>query len=199
MASCRVVDSRTWSSALALGAAALLIAGCGGSGSSTNAAPSASTVAAAFKGSPPVLASLHSQANQLLGGGTKAFDARLGELRGHYPVVVNKWASWCDPCQSEFPVFQKVSVAFGKQVAFVGVDGKDQNGAASSFLKKFPVTYPSYTDPNEDIARSIQASTYYPQTIFYDRQGKSLFVHAGPYLSVADLEKDIRFYALSGK
>jgi hypothetical protein len=92
-----------------------------------------------------------------------------------------------------------VAVAFGKRVAFVGVDGKDANGAASSFLKKFPVTYPSYTDPTETIARAIGASTYYPQTVFYDRHGKSQFVHAGPYLSVAALEKDIRFYLLSGR
>ncbi|HUO74241.1 MAG TPA: TlpA disulfide reductase family protein [Solirubrobacteraceae bacterium] len=185
------------SAAAALIAVSVLLAGCGGQ--PHNAAPSQQTVSAAFRGSPAPLAALHSQANQLLSGGTSAFDARLSGLRGHYPVVVNKWASWCDPCQSEFPVFQKAAVAFGKQVAFVGVDGKDHNAAAASFLKQFPVTYPSYVDPNESIARSIGASTYYPQTVFYDRQGKSQFVHAGPYLSVGALEKDIRFYALSGR
>ena len=180
-----------------LGLLAALVAGCGSTAKSE--APSQQTVTAAFKGSPPQLAALHAQANQLLGGGEKAFGARLAALRGHYPVVVNKWASWCGPCQSEFPVFQQAAVALGKKVAFIGVDGKDHNGSASAFLQKFPVTYPSYTDPNENIARSIQAGTYYPQTVFFDTNGKSQFVHAGPYLSASTLEKDVRFYALAGR
>ena len=158
------MDSRVRLSAVALAACALLTAGCG-CGTQKSAAPPAQTVAADFKGSPAPLAALHAQANQLLSGGKSGFSARLDGLRGRYPVVVNKWASWCGPCQSEFPVFQRVAVAFGKRVAFVGVDGKDHNGAAAAFLKNYPVTYPSYVDPNESIARSIGASTYYPQTI----------------------------------
>ncbi len=87
-----------------IGAAAL--AGCGASAPARNAAPSPHDVTVAFRGSPPTLAALHGQADRLLGGGLSAFRARLAALHG-YPVVVNKWASWCGPCQSEFPVFQK--------------------------------------------------------------------------------------------
>lgn len=171
------------------------VAGCGSAARSD--APRAQQVTTAFRGSPPSIAALHAQANALLGGGPKAFRARLASLRG-YPVVVNKWASWCGPCQSEFPVFQRVAVQFGRQIGFVGIDGKDQNGAAESFLKKFPVTYPSYVDPGEDIARAIQAATFYPQTIYFDRQGKLVYDHAGAYVSDAALIKDIRRYALGG-
>jgi cytochrome c biogenesis protein CcmG, thiol:disulfide interchange protein DsbE len=156
---------------------------------------SKSAVATALSGSPAVLASLHAQGNQLLAGGSQAFEARLRQLRG-YPVVVNKWASWCGPCQSEFPAYQRASVAFGRKVAFIGIDGKDQDPAAVAFLKRFPVSYPSYTDPHEKIAAVIQATTYYPQTVYFDRQGKEVFDHAGPYETAASLEKDIRRYAL---
>jgi cytochrome c biogenesis protein CcmG, thiol:disulfide interchange protein DsbE len=152
-------------------------------------------VSTALAGSPAVLAALHAQGNQLLSGGTKAFEARLEQLRG-YPVVINKWASWCGPCQTEFPAYQRASVAFGRRVAFIGVDGKDQDPAAVAFLSRFPVSYPSYTDPDEKIARAIQAATYYPQTVYIDRQGKEVFDHAGPYETAASLEKDIRRYAL---
>jgi cytochrome c biogenesis protein CcmG/thiol:disulfide interchange protein DsbE len=191
MASCRLVVSRASSLALALIAVAL--AGCGTR--ARNAAPPAGTVATAFKGSPPPLASLHAQANQLLSGGSTAFKARLASLRS-YPVVVNKWASWCDPCQTEFPSFQRAAVAFGRRVAFVGLDGKDHNPSAAAFLRRFPVTYPSYVDPHASIASTIQASTYFPLTVYFDRNHKIVYVHAGPYLSATALEQDIRHYVL---
>jgi cytochrome c biogenesis protein CcmG/thiol:disulfide interchange protein DsbE len=142
-----------------------------------------------------VLAELHAQADRLLGGGPRAFAARLRSLRG-YPVVVNKWASWCEPCQTEFPAFQRAAVKYGRQVAFVGIDGKDGDGSAAAFLRQFPVSYPSYVDPNEDIARTIQAAIYYPQTVYFDRQGKTVYDHAGPYETAAALEQDIRRYVL---
>src|SRR5687768_4788167 len=59
-------------------------------------------------GAPAKLSGLHAQAGELLGGGPEAFDRRLRALRGH-PVVINKWASWCGPCRSEFPYFQRES------------------------------------------------------------------------------------------
>jgi cytochrome c biogenesis protein CcmG, thiol:disulfide interchange protein DsbE len=176
-----------------LGLCAAVLVGCGGQ--TKSAAPSANSVSKAFKGSPAPLAALHAQANKLIAGSPQAFSALLARLRG-YPVVVNKWASWCGPCQSEFPAYQQAAVAYGKQVAFVGIDGKDHDPAARAFLKRFPVTYPSYTDPNENIARSIQAATYYPQTVYFNRNGKIVFDHAGPYLSASALERDIRRYAL---
>jgi cytochrome c biogenesis protein CcmG, thiol:disulfide interchange protein DsbE len=184
----------TRSTALVLACAA--VTACG-SGHPKSAALSPSAVRAAFARSPAPLASLHSQADQLLAGGVKAFRARLGALKG-YPVIVNKWASWCGPCQSEFPVFQQVSLRYGRQVAFIGIDGKDANGSASAFLRRFPVTYPSYTDPGESIARAYPAATYYPQTLFFDRSGHAQYVydHAGPYESASALERDIRRYAL---
>jgi cytochrome c biogenesis protein CcmG, thiol:disulfide interchange protein DsbE len=188
------VRVRAWSTALLVSAP--LLAGCGAS-PVHSAAPSASAVATALRGSPPILASLHGQADHLLGGGLRAFRTQMTALDG-YPVVVNKWASWCGPCQSEFPIFQKASVKLGRKVAFLGLDGRDGNGSAAAFLHRFPVSYPSYTDPHESIASAFAASTYYPQTLFFGRRGHTNYVydHAGPYLSVAALETDITRYAL---
>jgi cytochrome c biogenesis protein CcmG/thiol:disulfide interchange protein DsbE len=178
-------------SAVPLLMVAALIVGCGSM--AHNAAPSATVVTQAFKGSPQPLASLHAQPSGLLGGGAGAFKARLAQLRG-YPVVVNLWASWCEPCQAEFPVYQRVSVAFGRRVAFLGIDGKDQTAAARSFLHRFPVSYPSYTDPQGAIESAIQAISYFPQTLYFNRRGTMVYDKAGPYLSASELKRDIRFY-----
>jgi cytochrome c biogenesis protein CcmG, thiol:disulfide interchange protein DsbE len=185
---------RYWMAVL-LGACAVLV-GCGSGGDAKSAAPSPTAISAAFKGSPPALASLHAQADQLLSGGPAAFHARLATLRG-YPVVVNKWASWCPPCRTEFPLFQQAAVRYGRQVAFIGVNGhQDTVPAATTFLKTFSVTYPSYEDPNEAIARTIQAATYDPMTVFIDRNGKIQYAKAGEYTSLAALEHDIKLYLL---
>lgn len=174
--------------------AVLAVAGCGSHVRS--AAPAAAVQSSDLAGSPAPLAALHTQANHLLGGGLTAFQARLTALRG-YPVVVNKWAHWCDPCQSEFPVFQRVSVALGRRVAFLGLDGNDQTAGAQAFLRQFPVSYPSYEDPHSVIANHIRAATYFPQTVFYDRAGRMVYDHVGPYESVSALQRDIRHYLLS--
>lgn len=179
-----------------LGALALTaLAACGAEEPSPRAsAPSSARVAAELRGSPAPLAALHAQANELLPGGAPAFRARLRELRGH-PVVVNKWASWCGPCRAEFPHFQSLARTRGKEVAFLGVDSNDAPGPAKGFLKKFPVPYPSYDDPNGDIGQGVLKTVVFPTTVFYDRRGKLAFLKQGGYATERELAADIERYA----
>jgi thiol-disulfide isomerase/thioredoxin len=156
---------------------------------------SAADVQRALAGAPAPLASLHRQANELLTGDKDVVKARLASLKGR-PAVVNKWASWCGPCRAEFPFLQRASVAYGKRVAFLGLNAGDNRDAAKRFLARYPVSYPSYEDPNEKTAFALGASTNFPITVFYDRSGKQAFIHQGGYASEAALVKDIRRYAL---
>jgi cytochrome c biogenesis protein CcmG/thiol:disulfide interchange protein DsbE len=175
---------------------ALAIAGCGSStgGDYGGKHPD---YARALAGSPQPLAELHDQGNRLLGGGVDAYGRRIASLRG-YPVVVNVWASWCGPCRFEFPLFQRVAAAYGKRVAFLGVDSQDSGDAARTFLGEAPVPYPSYTDPHQQIAESVGASLGLPDTAFYDRRGKLVYLKQGPYANRAALRADVERYALKG-
>ena len=153
--------------------------------------------AQALAGSPPPLAALHAQANELLPGGKSAYEARLAELRG-YPAVVNIWASWCGPCRFEFPHLQRAAAEYGKRVAFLGIDNEDSDDAAATFLEEAPVPYPSYTDPDKEIADSLGGAGGIPDTAFYDRDGNLVYLKQGPYSGQAELSADIERYALGG-
>jgi thiol-disulfide isomerase/thioredoxin len=175
---------------------ALGVSACGSSGGGTSTAK-APDYKQALAGAPKPLAKLYARGDRLVSGGTSAFGSQLGALRGH-PVVVNVWASWCEPCRMEFPYLQRLSAKYGKRVAFVGVDTNDNDAAARTFLAELPLPYPSYTDPNKDIAQSVGATVGLPDTAYYDASGKRVFVKQGQYASEGDFAADIKRYALGG-
>ena len=178
--------------AVAAAAACLAVGACGGD--DDEAAPEPPDYKTALAGAPKPLAAIHQQAGELLDGGTEAFDARLRELRG-YPVVVNKWASWCGPCKAEFPDFQSQAAKRGDEIAFLGIDSNDGEDSAREFLADYPVPYPSYLDPELEIADSIEGALAFPATAFYDRKGKLVHVQNGVYAGEDELVADIKRYA----
>jgi cytochrome c biogenesis protein CcmG, thiol:disulfide interchange protein DsbE len=179
--------------ALALLATAFTAAGCGSS--SDSGSEGHPDYQKALAGAPRPLAALYDQANRLLPGGRDAYERRLTSLEG-YPAVVNVWASWCGPCRFEFPYFQRAAARDGKRIAFLGIDTQDSDDAATTFLREEPVPYPSYTDPDEEIVESIGATLGLPDTAFYDRGGKLVYLKQGPYDDEAELRADIERYAL---
>lgn len=179
--------------ALAAGlAVTVLAAGCGSGESGGTTHPDYATELA---GAPAPLAKLYGEANQLLPGGKDAFERRVASLG--YPVVANVWASWCGPCRYEFPMFQEASARWGKKVGFIGVDSEDSESEAGKWLDSHPVPYPSYYDPDFEVATSYKAQGP-PDTAFYDAKGKLVYVKLGQYAHAAELEEDIRHYALEG-
>jgi thiol-disulfide isomerase/thioredoxin len=142
---------------------------------------------------PPPLNGLYAQGNELIGGGKDAFEARLAELKGT-PLVINKWASWCGPCQAEFPIFQAATLTHGKEVGFIGLNSQDKDPAARNFLAKRPLPFPSYTDPASEIAYDREIAAGFPMTQFIGRDGEVAFTHTGPYTSEDQLEADIEKY-----
>lgn len=181
----------------ALLALALLpaLAGCGGSEPAASPPPDYEQKLA---DAPAPLAALYSRGNELVKGGKDAFEAQLGELEG-FPAVVNVWASWCGPCRAEFPDFQELSAELGTRVAFLGVNSEDEDDLARSFLEDFPVPYPSFSDNDREISRSLGSAKALPATAFFDAQGNQTYLKQGQYPDRESLEADIRTYAIEGQ
>lgn len=157
----------------------------------------ASEVQRQLAGSPPALEALHRQASRVLGG-EAALAARIHALRG-YPIVINAWASWCTPCRAEATLFAAASARYGRRVAFLGADTDDSSSDAGQFLAEHPVSYPSYEATLTDLSGILpEGLAGLPTTIFLNRTGKVVYVHAGQYVSQGTLDADIQSFGLGG-
>lgn len=147
-----------------------------------------------LQGAPPALAALHADANEILPGGRRAFRERLEALEGR-PVVINKWAAWCGPCRIEAPFLNVQGVERGDEVAFLGVDWRDNASDARAFLQEVPLPFPSYSDPDGEIARMLEMpENATPVTLFLDEEGEVAYLRQGGYATAADLAADIDRY-----
>jgi len=94
----------------------------------------------------------------------------LMELRGT-PVVINIWASWCDPCRQEAPVLRRGwQKARERGVLFVGLNMQDTREDALNFLRGLRQDFPNVKDPTNDTSRRWGA-TGIPETFFISRAG----------------------------
>jgi DsbE subfamily thiol:disulfide oxidoreductase len=94
-------------------------------------------------------------------------------------VVVNFWATWCQPCRQEQPQLERTWQAYrDRGVRFLGVDERDDTAKARAWMKEFGVTYPSIQDPSGSYADDF-ALFGLPDTFVIDRTGTIRYVVTG--------------------
>jgi cytochrome c biogenesis protein CcmG/thiol:disulfide interchange protein DsbE len=100
-----------------------------------------------------------------------AGEASLADYKGKV-VVLNVWASWCDPCREEMPLLERTQRQIAGQGATVlGVDTQDASDSAIAFLRDRGITFPSVRDRDRSYGREFGV-TGYPETFLIDRQGR---------------------------
>jgi cytochrome c biogenesis protein CcmG, thiol:disulfide interchange protein DsbE len=105
--------------------------------------------------------------------------AKLADYKGKV-VLVNFWASWCDPCRAEAPLVERTHKAMSEHGGMVlGIDTRDASEDASRFIQKFGLTYPSLRDGSGDFSDAY-GITGYPETFVLDRDGKIAAARRGP-------------------
>lgn len=93
------------------------------------------------------------------------------------PIVLNFWASWCGPCQSEMPDFHEKYLELGDDVHFLMInmtDGaRETVESASAFIAKNVYAFPVFYDTKSDAA-SIYGAYSLPTTFFIDADGYAI-------------------------
>jgi peroxiredoxin len=109
---------------------------------------------------------------------------QVAAIRG--PAVVNLWASWCAPCRSELPAFQRYADRAAGAVRVVGVASNDRVDASRALARDLHLTFPMLFD--ED-ARLLGASgkIALPVTLFVDSAGRIRYVYNAQPLDEAAL------------
>ena len=94
---------------------------------------------------------------------------RLADLRGQ-PVVVNFWATWCQPCAAENPIFAALARRYAGRVRFISVIYQDTPEAIRAYERQRGSWGPALVDP--DSRTAIQFGVYgVPETFLIDSQG----------------------------
>ena len=103
----------------------------------------------------------------------------LADYRGKV-VLLNVWASWCGPCQTESPLLerwhQKMQPLGG---TVLGVDTLDLQGDALGFISEHKLTYPQLNDRDGTSIKKLGTSQY-PESFVLDKQGRITALQRGP-------------------
>ena len=87
------------------------------------------------------------------------------------PVVINFWASWCIPCQQEFPMYRQARDTYDAQgLEVLGIIYEDSADSAGKFMAKEGATWPALIDADGAVAKAYRV-TAIPTTFFVDRHG----------------------------
>lgn len=149
--------------AIAVAVALLTLLGFGVADEGTNSSIDAQVARGHFPPAP----NAHLRLPILGSSGTET----LAQFRGKV-VVINVFASWCQPCLAEAPILEREQQEIAKDNATIlGVTYQDNTSDSESFVRRQHITYPVVRDVSGNFVRGFGASGV-PETYVINRQGK---------------------------
>jgi thiol-disulfide isomerase/thioredoxin len=94
-------------------------------------------------------------------------------------VLVDFWASWCEPCKQSFPVMEELHKRYGgRGLVIIAVNVDENRPDMEAFLKKNAATFTVVRDANQKLVEKAGIATM-PSSFLIDRDGKVRFTHTG--------------------
>lgn len=142
----------------------------------------------------PATESVQMQALPLSGQTLTGDQFELASLRGQL-VVIDFWASWCEPCRRELPELSNLARRYAGTVTFVGINEDDALEDANAFLSTQTLAFETIHDADKSIAEAWKPAKM-PTLFVVDQNGTVVEVIAGevPTL-IQDLENVIKQHA----
>jgi cytochrome c biogenesis protein CcmG/thiol:disulfide interchange protein DsbE len=158
--------------------------GCGGASASGEGA------AAAGGGGHPLIGKPGPEfaAASVNGKGRASVKASSGKV-----LIVDFWATWCEPCKKSFPKLQDLYTKFKTSgMDLIAVSEDDENGGLQDFGNTFGAKFPLVWDDGKAIAGKWQPKSM-PSTFIVDKKGVVRFVHLGYHDGEeAEIEKEVK-------
>jgi cytochrome c biogenesis protein CcmG/thiol:disulfide interchange protein DsbE len=95
-------------------------------------------------------------------------------------VLVNFWASWCEPCRTEAPALERLHRAHPDRFTVLGINLDDNTADATEFVEKYGLTYPQLRDGDGRGRRDAYGMTGFPESFLIDPEGDVAVIRRGP-------------------
>jgi peroxiredoxin len=160
-----------------------LFAGCAGGGGGLSS-PSGGSHALVGAPAPEF------ELKEVAGGGDQSLAAYSGKV-----VIVDFWATWCEPCKQSFPAYQKLVDQMNGELVVVGVSQDDDATGIAAFRSETGAKFPLVWDEGKGVAKSYDPPSM-PTAFIVDKSGIVRFVHVGYRAGdEATLEEEVRSLA----
>jgi thiol-disulfide isomerase/thioredoxin len=170
--------------AVAVLSSSLALVACGGGSASGEGASGAESAAHPLIGSPGPQFDIPSVNSK----GKMSLKAVAGKV-----VIVDFWATWCEPCKKSFPKLQELNVKYkASGLEILALSEDDENQGLSDFGNTYGAKFPLGWDDGKAVAAKWQPKSM-PATFIVDKKGVVRFVHLGYHDGEeAEIEKEVK-------
>lgn len=102
---------------------------------------------------------------------------KLSDLRGKI-VVINFWATWCEPCKIEMPFFEKLYQDQNSELELLAINFDEPPQQVQQFVDDYELSFPILLDPGAEVQKLYRVRGY-PTTFVVDEEGVISFHHIG--------------------
>ena len=115
----------------------------------------------------------------------------LNEVRG--PAIINAWASWCDPCREEIPVFKEISQLSSGKIQIIGIDVEERKKEDGiNFATEMGMSWPQLFD--QDGRTKAAFGMGIPVTWLINDKGEIVYEKVGPIKSIEQMKDLVQHF-----